>query len=183
MSRTAVIRALALATCVIGIGSLAACGDDSPTTAPTAAPTTGPTTTEPAEKVEAVRYETIGGCQMMGPNCGTWVVYADGTVEIYRTGENEPAEITGSIPAAEIAAYLESVKGTDFQALAEEVGPGTCQACLDGVDITLTLGLDSGPVVLESTVVNFDLEHPFFVNLETLMNDVWAVGELPIEQR
>ena len=129
-----------------------------------------------------MRYEVNGGCQMMGPNCATYVIYTDGTVEIYRTGENLPAEVTGNIPAEEIAAYLDSVKDVDFQALAEEVGPGTCNACVDGVDMKVTIGLDE-PVVLDSTVVNFDPENQFFMALDSLMQDVYAVGELPIQQR
>lgn len=177
MTRLSTLRALSVAVCLT---ALAACGDDSSSSSDgTVAPTT---TVAPAEKVEGVRYEVNGGCQMMGPNCATYVIYTDGTVEIYRTGENLPAEVTGSIPAEEIAAYLDSVKDVDFQALADEVGPGTCNACVDGVDMKVTIGLDE-PVVLDSTVVNFDPENQFFVALDSLMQDVYAVGELPIQQR
>ncbi|MDO9175425.1 MAG: hypothetical protein Q7V62_11525, partial [Actinomycetota bacterium] len=90
------------ALAVIGISLLAACGSDSDSGS-------SDTTTAPPAPVEALRYEANGGCQMMGPNCATWVVYTDGRVEIFRTGENAPAEITGSIPEAEISAWLESV--------------------------------------------------------------------------
>lgn len=120
---------------------------------------------------------------MMGPNCATSVVYTDGSVEIFRTGESAAAEVTGSIPEAEISAWLESVADLDVDALTIEVGPGTCNACVDGIDVKLTIGLADGPVVLDSTITNFDPEHPFFANLDTLMTDVTAVGELPIQQR
>lgn len=177
MTRLSALRALSLVAC---LSAVAACGDDSSSSSDaTNAPTT---TVAPAEKVEGVRYEVNGGCQMMGPNCATYVIYTDGTVEIYRTGENLPAEVTGSIPAEEIAAYLDSVKDVDFQALATEVGPGTCNACVDGVDMKVTIGLDES-VVLDGTVINFDPENPFFVALDSLMQDVFAVGELPIQQR
>jgi hypothetical protein len=177
MTRLTALRALSLVACLTVV---AACGDDSSSSSnDTAAPTT---TAAPAEKVEGVRYEVNGGCMMMGPNCATYVIYTDGTVEIYRTGENQPAEVTGSIPAEEIAAYLDSVKDVDFQALATEVGPGTCNACVDGTDAKVTIGLDE-EVVLDSTVINFDPEHPFFKALDSLMQDVYAVGELPIQQR
>ncbi|MEQ1872850.1 MAG: hypothetical protein ABL953_03900 [Ilumatobacteraceae bacterium] len=165
-------RALATSACLIAV---AACGDDSKTA------NTTPDTTAPA--TEALRYVTIGGCQMMGPNCATYVVYSDGTVEIYRTDENAPAEVVGSIPAAEVAAFLDSVKDTDFEGLVAEVGPGTCNACVDGLDIKATITFSDGPVELDSTIVNFDLAHPLFANLETLMEDVRAVGELEIQQR
>jgi hypothetical protein len=168
-----VLRALTLVGCVIAV---AACGDDN-TTQNTTVETVVPVRTE------VLRYETTGGCLMMGPNCATYVVYSDGTVDIYRTGESASAEVVGSIPAAEVSAFLDSVKDTDFAALAVEVGPGTCNACVDGVDIKLTLTLPAGPTELDSTLINFDLNNDFFANVETLMEDVRAVGELPIQQR
>ncbi len=174
------LRALAATSCLIAI---AACGDDNASTRDATTETAAP------GRSEVVRYETTGGCQMMGPNCATYVVYSDGTVEIYRAvdirpvGQGAPAEIVGAIPAAEVSAFLDSVKNTDFTALAAEVGPGICQSCFDGIDIVLTLGLGGEPVVLDSTVTNFDINNDFFANVETLMNDVRAVGELTVQQR
>ena len=164
-----------VALVVVPLAILAACGDD--------ADESRATTTLATPAVEALRYVSNGGCQMMGPNCATYVVYTDGAVEILRTGENTPAEVIGAIPAAEIQAYLESVADVDVDALADEVGPGTCNACVDGIDVVLTITIDDEPVMFDSTVMNFDPEHPFFVNLELLMVDVFAVGELPIQQR
>ncbi len=163
-----------LALLIAPLAVLAACGDDSDG---------APASTAAAPAVEALRYVANGGCQMMGPNCATYVVYSDGTVEISRTGEGTPAEVIGAIPAAEIAAYMDSVAGIDIDALADEVGPGTCNACVDGIDVVLTLTTADEQVVLDSTVIDFDPEHPFFVNLDLLMVDVFAVGELPILQR
>jgi hypothetical protein len=163
-----------VSTCLLVV---AACGDDSKTTQNTTVETVTP------NRSEVLRYETTGGCLMMGPNCATYVVYSDGTIEIYRTGESAAAEVVGSIPAAEVSAFVDSVNGTDFESLAAEVGPGTCNACVDGIDITLTITLPDGPTELDSTVINFDLSNDFFANVETLMNDVRAVGELPIQQR
>lgn len=157
----------------------AACGDDDESSATTAAAET----TEAAEPEVVLRYEAIGGCQMMGPNCPTYEVYDDGTVTIARTGENQPPEITGSIPADEILAFLDGAASIDFVALADRVGPGTCQSCVDGVDTMITMELPSGEVTLDSTVVNFDPAEPFFADLETLMTDVRAVGELSLVQR
>ncbi len=180
MIRSRLTRAALLIT--TSLVALAACGDDATSTSSDSTAAAPSETTTPAERAVGLRYEVNGGCQMMGPNCATFVIYTDGTVEIYRTGENAPAEVTGSIPAAEISAYLDSIKDVDFQALAEEVGPGTCQACVDGVDTKVTIGLDE-EVLLDSTIVNFDIENQFFANLDSLMQDVYAVGELPIQQR
>ena len=163
------LRAIGATGCLF---ALAACGDNS---------TTGDTST--ATPTEVLRYETTGGCLMMGPNCATYVVYSDGTVEIYRTGENAPAEVVGSIPAAELSAFLDSVKDTDFAGLVSEVGPGTCNSCVDGIDIKATITFADGPIELDSTIVNFDINHALFANLETLMEDVRAVGELELQQR
>lgn len=168
------LRALITTSCLFAV---VACGDDSSTSRDTS----GDTAT-PSHSV-VLRYETTGGCLMMGPNCATYVVYSDGTVEVYRTGENAPAEVVGSIPEAEVAAFLDSVDDTDFEALAAEVGPGTCNACVDGIDYIVTLTLADGPIELDSTIVNFDLTNDFFANVETLMEDVRAVGELAIQQR
>lgn len=163
-----------LLTALFSLSLFAACGDDTKTAT---------TQTAAGERIETLRYETNGGCQMMGPNCATYVVYSDGTVEIYRTGENLPAEVKGSIPAAELEAFIESIENTDFDGLLAEVGPGTCNACVDGIDAIVTITFESGPVTLDSTVVNFDPAHPLFANLEVLMHDVRAVGELEIQQR
>ena len=173
MNRSLLLRALIATGCLFAVTS---CGDDS-TTKNTTIETIAP------ERSEVVRYETIGGCLMMGPNCATYVVYSDGTVEIYRTGENAPAEVVGSIPANEVTAFLDSVKDTDFDGLAAEVGPGTCNSCVDGIDVVAAITFSDGRIELDSTIVNFDLSNDFFANLETLMEDVRAIGELVVQQR
>lgn len=120
---------------------------------------------------------------MMGPNCPKFVVYDDGTVEIYRGGEDGPAEVTGSIDPAALQAFFTVAEAEDFDALLERLPPGTCQACLDGVDIQLDVKLNGENESLNSTVVAFDEGEPFFAALTTLIEEVASVGELPIEQR
>ncbi len=161
---------------LIGAGlllSVAACGDSD---------TSGASTIAPVPSI-ALEYSEVGGCQMMGPNCATYVVYDSGKVEVFRTGEDAPAELTGEIPAAEVAAWLQSLEAVDFDALAAEVGPGECQSCVDGVDITATIHGAGGPVVLDSTKVRFDPANGVFAGLERLMTDVRAVGQLSLRQR
>ncbi len=122
----------------------AGCGDDGAggaATSSSAPAVTDAPTTVPAEATEVFRYEAIGGCQMMGPNCATYVIYSDGSVEVYRTGENKPAELTGQLEDGEIDAFLAGAASIDFEALAAEVGPGTCNACVDGIDVVLTMAL------------------------------------------
>jgi hypothetical protein len=164
---------------------VSACGDDSDSASSTveSTPTTAPATTAQADGDPVLVYEATGGCQMMGPNCPKFVVYPDGTVEIYRAGEQGPAEVTGTIDSAALEAFLAVAEAEDFDALIERLPPGTCQACVDGVDILLDVKLNGKTESLNSTVIAFDEGEPFFAALTTLINQVSAVGELPIEQR
>jgi len=76
------------------------------------------------------------------------------------------------------------VDGPDLDAVAATVGPGTCNACVDGVDVTVTMELPDGEVQLDSTVVNFDPANDFFADLQTLIADAAAAtGEMPLVQR
>jgi hypothetical protein len=164
----------------------AACGDDAEVV-----DTRPPGSTEPAPAPQpnadgpVLIYEATGGCQMMGPNCPRFEVYADGTVEIFRAGENEPAEATGSVDAAAVAAFfaVADVEAADFDTFVGGLGEGTCQACLDGVDIQLDVKLNGASESLNSSVVSFDPGEPFFAALDTLMAKVFTVGELAVEQR
>ena len=58
-----------------------------------------------------------------------------------------------------------TVQDLDVAALSSEVGPGTCNSCVDGADITVTIELPGGPVVLDSTKLQFDPTHPVFAAL------------------
>ena len=163
----------------------AACGDDEGATSPTSTPastTTAPDTV-PAPAV-VLRYVEMGGCQMMGPNCPTYLIYGNGAVEVYRTGEDGPAVLMGQLADGEIDAFLAAATSVDFAELAATVGPGTCNACVDGVDVTVTMELPDGEVQLDSTVVNFDPANDFFADLQTLIADAAAAtGEMPLVQR
>jgi hypothetical protein len=166
--------------------AVTACGDDSDATDTTSTESSSPGSTPPSSADGPVLiYEATGGCQMMGPNCPRYEVFADGRVEIYRGGENEPAEVTGTVDAETVAAFLATAdrEASDFDAFVERLGEGTCLACLDGVDILLDVKINGKSQSLNSTVVSFDSSEPFFEALDTLIAEVSAVGELPIEQR
>jgi hypothetical protein len=163
---------------------LAACGDDAvvggSTTPTSEAVATQPSTTVAATPDVVLRYVTDGGCVVLGPNCPTYTVWSDGKVEIGRTHVDGPAEITGNISPDRVAQWFASVQGLDVAALAAKVGPGVCNSCVDGADIVATIELPGGPVVLDSTKLQFDPANPTFAALGTLMAEVQAVGELPI---
>ena len=186
------LRLLAATGSIVLLTSLAACGDDSvdlgsstDSTVPgnTAAPATAaPATAAPAPFV-ALTWADDGGCVVMGPNCPTYVVWSDGTVEISRTGEDGDPEVTGSIPESQVATWLATVAELDAAALADEVGPGSCNSCVDGADTLLTVHTDAGDVTLDSTKLAFDPANRFFADLEQLMSGVRAVGDLPLVNR
>ncbi len=182
-------RLLAVTGSIVVLASATACGDDriagnsiDTSTSATIAPTTTPTTTAPAPFV-ALRWVDDGGCVVMGPNCPTFVVWSDGSVEISRTGETTPPEVTGSIRRSDVEAWLGSVADLDPTALAAAVGPGTCNSCVDGADTVLTVRTTTGDVTLDSTELAFDRTNEFFADLDQLMADVRAVGDLPLVDR
>jgi hypothetical protein len=177
-------RLLAATASLALLVSLAACGDDSVDDAGaslTAAPTAAPTTV-PAPFV-ALRWVDSGGCEVMGPNCPTYVLWNTGAVEISRTGDAAPPAVTGTLPASEVDAWLASVADLDVGALATAVGPGSCQSCVDGADNMVTVHTANGEVTIDSTKMAFDQSNPFFAGLERLMTDVRAVGTLPLVTR
>ena len=130
---------------------LGACGDDTVLGGdPSSITDTAAPTTVPAPTV-VLRYVTTGGCEMMGPNCPTYVLWSDGAVEISRTGQPGPAEVAGSIGAEPVAQWTAAVAGLDAAHLATEVGPGACNSCVDGADIVVTVTVGDATVVLDST--------------------------------
>lgn len=162
--------------------SLVACGDDSTAGGEPSAPseTSTPATTVPAPFV-ALRHQSDGGCQVMGPNCPTYVIWSDGRVEVQRTGkEDDGVVLTGSIPVADVTAWLDAVRDLDPVELAAQVGPGSCQSCVDGADVVVVTTTGRGEVTLDSTKMAFDPAHPVFAALERLTTDVLAIGQLPI---
>lgn len=162
---------------LLALATLAACGDDTVLTGESSAVAE---TTAPAAPVVVLRYALDGGCVVLGPNCPTYTVWSDGRVDVSRTGVDGDPEVTGSVPATAVDEWRNATDGLDPDVLATEVGPGVCNSCVDGADITLTVTMPDGEIVLESTELEFDPQHPLFAALETLMVQVRAVGELPL---
>jgi hypothetical protein len=163
---------LALALPLMSI-ALAACGDDS--VVPAAADTA------PAP-VEVLRYVTTGGCEVLGPNCPTWSIWDDGTVQVWRTAVGGEPEIAGTIPVSAVTAWQAVAAVIDLAALTDAVGPGTCNSCVDGADIVVTVHRADGEVVLDSTELAFDPGNTVFAALDTLMTTARTVGDLPLEE-
>lgn len=181
---------------------VAACGDDhlAPATSPTAtsapaagtttAGTTGPAITDPAPTtllpagaVEVVRWAETGGCMVLGPNCPTWTVASDGTVEVSRTlaqpGVDTSVAATGHVDASLLADVVREARAVDAPTLLAELGPGTCNSCVDGADVVVTITDGDRTLVLDSVDLAFDPGHPLFAALDRLMATVRLV-ELPL---
>jgi len=181
---------------------VAACGDDhlAPATSPTAtsapaagtttAGTTGPAITDPAPTtllpagaVEVIRWAETGGCMVLGPNCPTWVVHADGSVDVTRTPTGPDVDTTvqaeGTVDTELVEAVIGQARATDEATLAAELGPGSCQSCVDGADIVVSIIDGDRTITLDSLEVAFDPDHPLVAALDELMASVRTV-ELPV---
>lgn len=171
MRRSMHLLALVVPLALLGV---TACGDDTVVGS-------DPSTTV-AAPAEVLRYVTTGGCEVLGPNCPTWSVWDDGSVQVWRTAVGGEPEITGAIPVATVAAWQAVADRIDLDALTAEVGPGTCNSCVDGADIVVTVHGHDGDVVLDSTELAFDTGNEVFAALEALMTAARGVGELPLEE-
>jgi hypothetical protein len=176
----------------------AACGDEggldeqlaNETT--TVAPAEGTTSTVSpvlAEPVPLVVVAEIGGCFMMGPNCSTTLVMSDGSFGVFRT---DPADIL-AVPAdlasadivgqTDVAGLATAISVTDFKELKSTLGPGTCHACVDGIDTTVRFFTVDGPVELDSVEFEFNSASDLFEHLEDVQSAIRGSGDLEQKQR
>lgn len=176
----------------IALLALGACGSDTVTTSPTVStPATGsaPATQPVPDDTVLLRYSLWGGCNMMAANCPVYTVHADGTVEVGRNTQGAPTdpglpvptEVTGHVPADDVAAWVAMVDQIDPDQLLAELGPGECSSCVDGADITVIVhpGTDR-EMRLDSTVVRFDPAHPLFATLTALAAEFAEAAPLEI---
>ena len=187
---------------------VAACGatdvDEPPSTVTTSVPVSTPpetvVTTVAPEAPSAIGdadvvlvAELVGGCAMMGPNCPTFVLWGDGRAVLVRgTPPVDPflariddaaVEGVGFIDAALAAGVASVALETDFSALVGRLGPGRCNACVDGIDTVITVATPAGPVTLASTDVEFDRSEPFFAAVGAAVDALERDLQLTLESR
>ena len=139
-------------------------------------------TTEPAAGgIDSVTIVENGGCAMMGPNCATWTLLPDGTFTLSRTGEEGVVE-EASIDPATAGELFDELAATDFETFVDDLGPGECLACVDGIDTRVEIPTPGGLTVLDSAEVGFD-DSTLFVLVEEARSAMAAAAQLPIEQR
>ena len=123
-----------------------------------------------------------GGCQMMGPNCPTYELDRDGTFRLFRTGD--PQVVTeAQIDAATAAEVWEQLSEVDIAALIDRAEPGSCQACVDGIDTVISYTVGTEEVNLASTAIAFDTGEPFFAVINEAIEAMGETAQLPIEER
>ena len=126
---------------------------------------------------------------MMGPNCRTFGLWSDGTAGVYRNGavaptdpldRSEAVELTtiGSELTAELIAISDA---TDYDDLEARLSPGSCQACVDGIDYLLTLHTEAGPRHLSSNEFQFDQAEPLFRAVDEALTAMAERLQLPVE--
>lgn len=161
-------------------------------TLPVACGGVGQSTTVTTEPIPIYAVSEVGGCAMMGPNCTSRVLWSDGTVTVYRQPTLElplaglaaltpeaTAEVDPSVPRAVVAA----VAAADLHAVVAGLPPGTCWACVDGVDYILLLATAEGEVRIDSAESALDSSIPLIAELNNAAVAMAHGTDLPIQSR
>lgn len=147
-----------------------------------------PPVPEPDTDAEIVLvYREDGGCEMMGPNCLTYRLWSDGSADVTRTAtlaDGGPVEATATIPQALADKIADLAAGTDFDALTAGLEEGSCQACVDGIDVSLTIhrgGLE--PAVISSVTYAIPWDEPLFATIALAREQMGDVLQVPLISR
>jgi hypothetical protein len=168
-----------------------ACGDAGGEPEAAAATITAPP--EPptvlSEPVPLIVISEVGGCFMLGPNCATTLVMSDGSFGVFRTDPAKVSEVSLAISDAEytgsvqIADLGRSIASTDFDELRQSLGPGTCNGCVDGIDLVVRIFTASGTEDLDSQQLAFDPDVDLFRYLEEMRRAIADLGALEVQPR
>jgi hypothetical protein len=142
------------------------------------------TTTAPVDPTSVLAtVEQTGGCMMMGPNCPTYIIRADGQVTLLRTGgPAEPVDSTYINPAltTDLAWQMST---TDFTALRAGLPPGQCQGCYDGIDTTFVFMRRSDTITFDSVETELDPSEPLFATMWRIVEAASLATAMPLEER
>jgi hypothetical protein len=142
------------------------------------------TTTTPADPESVlVTVEQSGGCMMMGPNCPTYVVHANGRVMLLRTGgSGEPVDSTFVDPALTTdLAWLMTT--TDYTDLRARLPQGECQGCYDGIDTIFVFAAGPSAVAFNSIDTVLDPSEPLLRAVWRIVEAAGIATEMPLEAR
>jgi len=125
----------------------------------------------------------------MGPNCRTFGLWSDGIAAVYRQpgelpigGLDQDAAVDVSVIDAELATQLIAIANvTDFDDLEARLNPGSCQACVDGIDYQFTLHTNAGPRYFTSNEFEFDQSEPLFQAVDNALTAMAEKLQLSVE--
>lgn len=144
----------------------------------------GVTESEPVTLV--LSYAEVGGCDWAGPNCPTYQLWSDGTIEVLRSS------LDGSGGTPEDSAVIEAALATKIQRLARELPAdfldtlpeGSCQACVDGIDVAIVVHLGTDERFSISSVAHtVPWNDPLFATISVVREQMGDVLELPFVSR
>jgi len=139
------------------------------------------TVAEPVGPVVTIVDE--GGCFMMGPNCATYRVYTDGTVELTRTGGSGAVEATTTVDVKLVDAIRDLVATEDLEALRAGLPEGEMTAAYDGVDTSFIYAYPQGDVAFASAVVELVASEPLFAATWKIRDLAAGAMDLPLQTR
>jgi len=150
---------------------------------PGAAPDHPTTTTAAPDPALVLTITEDGGCFMMGPNCATYLVYSDGSVELQRTGHPGAPIDAAAIDVALVSDVADLVAATDLDALRGSLPPGECRGCYDGTDVTFTYETPEGPAMFASVDVDIFVSEPLLSASWSVLEAAADETDLPIQAR
>jgi hypothetical protein len=124
-----------------------------------------------------------GGCMMMGPNCPTFVVYANAQVDLLRTGGPDAPVDSSIVDESLITELVTELGEVDLEALRQRLPAGECQGCVDGTDTTFVFLMPSGEVTFNSIDEMLDPSEALFANVWNIIDAAGRSLDMPIEQR
>jgi hypothetical protein len=130
-----------------------------------------------------VTVQQTGGCLMMGPNCPTYVVFADGTVDLLRSGQPDSVIDSTVVDEAQVAKLLGDLAAADFAALRERLPVGECQGCYDGIDTVFVFGSAPDVVTFDSIETELTTSEPVFQSVWDIVGAARQSLQLPIKDR
>lgn len=155
-------------------------GTATPDTA-TPVPTT-PDQAQPDSATPVVVLTHVGGCMMMGPNCLEWSMAADGTWTATRAGEDEQVA-TGQVPADLVTAVTDGAESAVADSSLDNVGPGECQACFDGIDLLVQVTTPTQQITLDSVEQDFSADLAVFNAIAMVDRELTATTDVELVSR
>ena len=149
---------------MMGLVVLTACGSGGSSPVTATVPTTTSVLPPPEASAVVLTVDWTGGCWMGGPNCSRYVLYGDGSFDLFRLDGREPLEpeASGTIDQTLATTIYEVASTADFAALRDRLLGGYCAGCVDRIDTTLVFGKGESGASFSSVAFELDSTEPLF---------------------